>query len=255
MKSFKDQMNRTIRLEHSPRRIVSLVPSQTELLYDLGLDEEVVGITKFCVHPEEWFRTKDRVGGTKQVHIEKVRELKPDLIIGNKEENTREDICELEKIAPVWMSDIITVEDALNMISEIGAIVGRDEESNRLCNLIRKGFNELRQMNIGGSFHYYIWKSPDFLAGKQTFISNMLEELGLQNLCLEERYPEFKDDQAKPDFVFLSTEPYPFKDADIEEFKKRYPDSDVRLIDGEMVSWYGSRMERSIDYFKSYFTS
>jgi ABC-type Fe3+-hydroxamate transport system substrate-binding protein len=117
-----DQMNRTIRLEGMPRRIVSLVPSQTELLYDLGLRDEVVGITKFCLYPDEWFKSKNRVGGTKQVKIEKVKDLQPDLIIGNKEENTPEDIAALEKIAPVWMSDIYTYEDAIEMVKRMNLL-------------------------------------------------------------------------------------------------------------------------------------
>jgi ABC-type Fe3+-hydroxamate transport system substrate-binding protein len=104
--TFTDQMGHTISLAQSPQRIVSLVPSQTELLYDLGLDEETVGITKFCIHPEEWFRTKTRIGGTKQFHFDKIDALKPDLILGNKEENEELQIRRLQESYPVWMSDI-----------------------------------------------------------------------------------------------------------------------------------------------------
>jgi ABC-type Fe3+-hydroxamate transport system substrate-binding protein len=93
---FTDQLNRIIELASTPQRIVSLVPSQTELLFDLGMDETVVGITKFCVHPKEWHQSKTRVGGTKKVNIEKVISLKPDLIIANKEENLKSDIEALE---------------------------------------------------------------------------------------------------------------------------------------------------------------
>ena len=103
MYDFTDKLNRSITLFDKPLRIISLVPSQTELLYDLGLDEEVVGITKFCVHPDVWYRTKTRIGGTKTVNIEKVKSLSPTLIIANKEENTKSDIEALEKIAPVWI--------------------------------------------------------------------------------------------------------------------------------------------------------
>jgi ABC-type Fe3+-hydroxamate transport system substrate-binding protein len=124
---FKDQMNRTVRLEGIPRRIVSLVPSQTELLYDLGLQDEVVGITKFCIYPDEWYRKKQRVGGTKQLNIDAIRLLCPDLIIGNKEENTKEDILALEAIAPVWLSDIYTFDDALKMIEQLGEMIGKDQ--------------------------------------------------------------------------------------------------------------------------------
>ena len=125
-----DQMHRKIHLPRFPlRRIISLVPSQTELLYDLGLEEEVVGITKFCVHPPEWFQSKARVGGTKTIHFEKIKALQPDLIIGNKEENEREQIEALAECFPVWMSDIATLEDALDMMLRVGALVDRPEQA------------------------------------------------------------------------------------------------------------------------------
>src|SRR4030095_12924514 len=101
------------------QRIISLVPSQTELLFDLGLEEEVIGITKFCVHPEQWFRTKTRVGGTKNINIEKIISLKPDLVIANKEENVKEQIQALEQFTQVYVSDVKNLADALNMILEI----------------------------------------------------------------------------------------------------------------------------------------
>src|ERR1700741_3198050 len=108
---FIDQTGRKISIPQIPQRIISLVPSQTELLFDLGLDKEVVGITKFCVHPPEWFQTKTRVGGTKQLKIDLIKQLQPDLIIANKEENVKEQIEELEKHFPVWISDVNNLED------------------------------------------------------------------------------------------------------------------------------------------------
>src|SRR5690348_418993 len=107
-------------LNFKPKRIISLVPSQTELLYDLGLNEEVVGITKFCIHPEEWFLSKTRIGGTKKIDFEKIKSLKPDLIIGNKEENEESQIKELMKDYCVWMSDIKNLDDAVSMINSVG---------------------------------------------------------------------------------------------------------------------------------------
>ena len=117
---FTDQLGRKLILEKIPQRIISLVPSQTELLFDLGLEEEVVGITKFCIHPDSWFHSKTRIGGTKQFDFEKIKSLQPDLIIGNKEENDKEQIEELMKNFTVWMSDIKTLADACKMICEIG---------------------------------------------------------------------------------------------------------------------------------------
>src|SRR5215213_9070876 len=106
MPLFTDQLSRNVEIIRSPKRIITVLPSQTELLYDLGLRDEVIAITKFCVHPKEWFQTKMRIGGTKQLNLQKIRDLKPDLILANKEENTREDIEELAKDFPVWISDV-----------------------------------------------------------------------------------------------------------------------------------------------------
>lgn len=250
-KTFSDQMGRTVSLANIPRRIVSIVPSQTEFLFDLGLRSEVVGITKFCVHPEEWYHSKKRVGGTKQLNINAIRELDPDLIIGNKEENSIEDILELEKIAPVWMSDIYSIEDALNMMLEIGLIVNKVDTSTEIVRQIRDGFQALKKNNqVERTFLYFIWKDPDYLAGKQTFIHAVLESAGFVNHCRESRYPEWNTSFGEPDVVFLSTEPYPFKQDHIELFQERFPGSEIVLVDGEMCSWYGSRMLKSIAYLK-----
>lgn len=248
---FSDQMGRTIRLDKVPQRIVSIVPSQTEYLFDLGLDKEVVGITKFCVHPDEWYRSKKRVGGTKQLNIEAIRELQPDLIIGNKEENSIHDILELEKLAPVWMSDIYSIQDAQNMMLEIGQMIGKKSEAEEMVRQIKSGFNSLLKNRIERTFLYFIWKDPDYLAGTQTFIHAMLESAGFVNHCRESRYPEWNTSYGEPDVVFLSSEPYPFKTEHIDLFKKRFPRSEIVIVDGEMCSWYGSRMILSVDYLRS----
>lgn len=248
---FIDQMNNTIRLEEIPRRIVSLVPSQTELLYELGLENEVVGITKFCIYPNAWFQTKTRVGGTKQLNIEKIRELKPDLIIGNKEENTKEDIELLQQIAPVWLSDISTLEDALEMIEQIGEIVGESANAFQLIDEIKKQFSKLNVINSNRSVLYFIWKDPYFSVGTNTFIDAMIKTCGWVNFCQEERYPEWKFDSInQPDYVFLSSEPYPFKTEHLDEAQNLFPESKVVLVDGEMFSWYGSRMKFAPIYFQ-----
>src|SRR6478672_34971 len=127
----KDQSGRTVTLnQFPPKRIISIVPSQTELLYDLGLDEEVIGITKFCVHPERWFRTKKRIGGTKQLNLSAIRELQPDLIIANKEENLQHQVEELEKDFPVWISVIRNLQDACDMIRMVGQLANKNERAN-----------------------------------------------------------------------------------------------------------------------------
>ncbi len=256
MTEFIDQMNNTIRLSEVPRRIVSLVPSQTELLYTLGLEDRVVGITKFCIHPDKWFQTKKRIGGTKDINIEKVKALKPDLIIGNKEENEKSNIEELASIAPIWMSDIFSLTDSLNMILKIGELVGKYDDSKELVSKIKLRFHDLEVKNQNvlkaekPSILYLIWRKPYLAAGKNTFIDDMLLKCGFQNFTLENRYPEVNFDLTRsPDIIYLSSEPYPFKEIHIKELQALYPKSIIKLVDGEMFSWYGSRLLEAPDYF------
>jgi len=249
---FSDMTGHSIEISYPPRRIVSLVPSQTELLFDLGLGEEVVGITKFCVHPEEWFRTKTRIGGTKQLHIDKIKELQPDLIIANKEENTKEQIEELMKDFPVWISDIRNIEDALKMICEIGILVDKEEKANSIAIEIAEGFKSLQKATEPKKVAYFIWRDPWMCAGGDTFISNMIEMIGWENiLANKKRYPEIRLEELaelRPEIILLSSEPYPFKDKHILEIKAMIPDAKTLLVDGEMFSWYGSRMLKAIPY-------
>ncbi len=249
-KTFIDQLGRKLVLTSKPKRIVSLVPSQTELLHDLGLGDRVVGITKFCIHPDEWYQSKVRVGGTKTIHIERVKELEPDLILANKEENTKEDIALLEQIAPVWISDVNAFEDALNMIHAFGEILGCEEEAEKQITAIINAFSN-SQFSEGCSALYLIWKEPDYCAGKGTFISSMMEKAGFVNVCELPRYPEVGTFvMPLPEYILLSSEPYPFKEKDRDEYLLRFPSAKVIFVDGEMFSWYGSRMGLASTYFK-----
>ncbi|GAB5415915.1 MAG: helical backbone metal receptor [Crocinitomicaceae bacterium] len=254
---FKDQMLREVPLEDSPQRIISLVPSQTELLHDLGLGERVVGITKFCLHPDAWYRGKHRIGGTKSVNFDKVRDLNPDLIIGNKEENERSDIESLEESYPLWMSDIFNLQDALQMIQSVGELTDTKMKAEELIQRIEAEFDAFdtwveENVHDRPSVAYFIWKDPDYCAGRNTFIDAMIERCGLQNYMNSERYPEFEmNGEEVPDYIFLSSEPFPFKNKHIENFRKKFPNSKVVLVDGEMFSWYGSRLTLAPAYFKS----
>jgi ABC-type Fe3+-hydroxamate transport system substrate-binding protein len=260
MSVYTDQLNRKIQLTSLPKRIISLVPSQTELLYDLGLRDEVAGITKFCIHPEEWFRSKPRIGGTKKYDFEKIKALRPDLIIGNKEENEKVQIEELMKIYPVWMSDIYTLSDALNMITSIGTLTGKSKESMNLKLEIESGFNRFRgeisfAENERVSTAYLIWKKPFMAAGHDTFINEMLGLCGLKNVfeTKTSRYPEFSSEElinANPSVILLSSEPYPFKERHVQEFREILPEAKVKIVDGEIFSWYGSRLLKAPDYFR-----
>lgn len=254
-RSFTDQLNREISINYPPKRIISLVPSQTELLFELGLDKEIIGLTKFCIHPIEKFAERTKIGGTKKLNIELIRELKPDLIIGNKEENQQSQIEELMEDYPVWMSDIYTLEDAKKTITQIGELVDRQPEASYLNHLINAGFNDLQtlavQNGINKKVAYLIWRKPYMLAGRDTFIDNILAINGLSNVIKERRYPEIELSELtelNPDLILLSSEPYPFKEEHLEEIRQVVPEAKVMLVDGEMFSWYGSRLVKAVQY-------
>lgn len=247
-----DQMGRELILPRKPQRIISLVPSQTELMFDLNLNSEVVGITKFCIHPDEWFRTKTRIGGTKQLNIELIRQMQPDLIIGNKEENEKSQIEILQKEFPVWMSDISNLDDALRMIREIGILTSTSASADEIAEQIEKNFKLLRTSDKSLRTLYLIWHKPNMCAGSKTFIHDMLEKCGLINASIESRYPELSDEEIvrmNPELILLSSEPYPFKEKHIAHFRKLLPSAQVKLVDGEMFSWYGSRLLHSPSCF------
>ncbi len=253
---FIDQLNRNISINFPPKRIISLVPSQTELLFDLGLNEEVVGITKFCIHPKDKFKATEKVGGTKKLDIQKIRALKPDLIIGNKEENQQEDIELLMQEFPIWMSDIYNLNDAVDMISRIAALVGRKDEGTLMANEVKANFKELLhnvdQIHLK-SIAYFIWHQPNMLAGKNTFIDEMLVYCGCKNIIDLNRYPSLTPTELgdlRPEIVFLSSEPYPFSKKHVSYFENIWPNAKVELVDGEMFSWYGSRLLKSASYFE-----
>lgn len=237
------------------RRIVSLVPSQTELLYDLGLDSEVIGITKFCIHPERWQHAKTIVGGTKNVRLDVVESLKPDLIIANREENTKEDVEVLMKKFRVHVTDVSTIDEAYGMMSTVADLTGTD--ASKIISQIKDSFLILQRFEVKRAL-YLIWKKPWMSAGVDTFISDMMKIAGFENVVGGDRYPVLSEEEIRtvdPEVVLLSSEPYPFKEQHIDELKKLLPASKVVLVDGEMFSWYGSRMQRSAEYFRKLRTS
>jgi ABC-type Fe3+-hydroxamate transport system substrate-binding protein len=253
MPVFTDQMNRRVEINSAPKRIISLVPSQTELLFDLGLDDEIVGITKFCIHPADLVKQKVKIGGTKQLNTNLIKELNPDLIIGNKEENERSQVEELMELFPVWMSDIFNLDDALDMIKKMGELVDKCVEAEKLADSITRGFDDLRINATGARVAYLIWRKPYIVAGRGTFIDAMLKRCGLINAFDTERYPEVTAEQiiaAKPDVVLLSSEPYPFKEKHLDEFRAMLPGTVIKLVDGELFSWYGSRLLHVPGYFR-----
>jgi len=254
MPLYVDQLGRTIEVKKSPKRIVSLVPSQTELLFDLGLDEEVIGITKFCIHPEHWFTSKLRIGGTKQLQLETIKELQPDLIIANKEENVQLQIEILAKEFPVWVSDVNNLNNALEMIGSIGKITNKHLQAKLITDRIKESFNQLQTTNIKLQTCYLIWKDPYMTIGGDTFINSMLKYAGFQNMFEQQsRYPTISIDELQRSncqLLLLSSEPFPFKQKHVEELRPSLQNIKIILADGEMFSWYGSRLLKAPSYFQ-----
>ena len=251
-----DQMNRIITIPINTERIVSLVPSQTELLVDLGLENKLVGVTKFCIHPKGLKQKKTIIGGTKKFDFEKIKELNPDLIIGNKEENYQEGIEELEKQFPVWMSDIYNLTDAKTMIQEIGKITNTKEKSIEIVNQIKQEETKLNDSDSKNAL-YFIWRNPYMVAGSNNYINEMLKLNGYLNLCNSSdysRYPKLTEDEIKninPETILLSSEPFPFKEKHVEELKQLLPNTEIKIVDGELYSWYGSRIIKALKLFNT----
>nr|WP_294775287.1 helical backbone metal receptor [uncultured Flavobacterium sp.] len=262
MKTYTDQLGTIHTFEKTPKRIVSLVPSQTELLYDLGLEESIVGITKFCVHPFHFKSTKKIIGGTKKVHFEKIRLLQPDIIIANKEENTPEIVQELSKICPVWVTNIITLDDNLKMIEDFGQIFNKRTEAQKWIdkiNFAHADFLNFIQDKPVNKVAYFIWANPYMVAAGGTFINELLKlnkflNIYDNNLKYEGRYPEVIIQkmrvQGDPDLVLLSSEPFPFTDEHAFELGRFTHHAKTVFVDGEMFSWYGSRLVKAFNYFK-----
>lgn len=258
MSVYTDQIGRQVTIPASPQRIVSLVPSITELLYGLELDNRVVGITKFCVHPPQWFQNKTRIGGTKNIKPDVIHSLQPDLIIANKEENIQAQVEALAQHYPVWVSDVNTLPQALDMIQQIGNITSKAYTAFGFVTSITEVFDELAAtINADGRPHmraaYIIWRDPYMTIGHDTFIHDLLTRCGLQNVFENTtRYPAITIEQLQQSgcqLLLLSSEPYPFKQQHIDELQPLLPDTKIVLVDGEFFSWYGSRLLYAPDYF------
>jgi ABC-type Fe3+-hydroxamate transport system substrate-binding protein len=237
-------------------KIISLVPSITETLFDFGLtDKEVVGRTKFCIHPKDLVKNVAIIGGTKNLHLEKIKALNPDLIIANKEENDQFQVEELMKDFKIWVTDIENLEDNRDFLTELGKLLKKEEIAENFNQKINSIFN-LKKTANPKKVAYLIWKNPYMTVGSDTFIHEIIEKLGLENLFKnQKRYPEISLDQMKEaDVIFLSTEPFPFQQKNIEELQKKLPNQNIILVDGEAFSWYGTHLAKSSEYFQTLFS-
>lgn len=249
--SIVDMLGRVVNIQKPIQRIVSLVPSQTEFLYELGLKDKIVAQTVFCVHPKSHFKKATKIGGTKKIRYEELDELQPDLIICNKEENNEEIVETLAKKYPVWVSDIKNIDDAFYMMRSLAELL---DVKNEAEDLLRKITLSLNQKKIRHQYNclYLVWRNPYMAVGSDTFINHMLQRAGFNNLIKEQRYPELNLDELQllnPEVLLLSSEPYPFKEKHVEELQTLLPNSKILTVDGELFSWYGSRLLNSQPYF------
>jgi len=255
---FKDQIGRVLNLDSTPKRIVSLVPSQTELLFDLGLEDSIVGITKFCVHPFHLKSTKAIIGGTKNIKIEKIKALNPDIILCNKEENTKEIVEACEEVCATHVSDIITIEDCLELINQYGQLFNKRTNAHKISDKINFNLKDFKNyINDKPSLKvaYFIWRDPWMVAANHTFINHLLELNKFSNIYQNlERYPEVDItnllQEGDPEIVLLSSEPYPFKEEHAFEIGRHSHHAKTVFVDGEYFSWYGSRLIKAFAYFK-----
>jgi ABC-type Fe3+-hydroxamate transport system substrate-binding protein len=253
VKTVTDHLGQDVTFRFPPQRIVSLVPSQTELLFTLGLNYKIAGVTKFCVHPGDLVKHKTRVGGTKSFDFARIDQLAPDLIIGNKEENYCEGIEQLMETHPVWMSEIYSLDDALRMIGDLGALTDTDAEARNVIQKIVSQFGKLEKRGPARVL-YLIWRKPYMAAGTNTFIDDMISRNGWTNAVRLARYPQLTESDIvslRPDLIFLSSEPYPFTGKHLNEINALCPTARGVLVDGEMFSWYGSRLLLSCEYFRT----
>ncbi|MBK5285098.1 MAG: ABC transporter substrate-binding protein, partial [Bacteroidia bacterium] len=225
-------------------------------------NKEVVGITKFCVHPHEAIKTKSVIGGTKKLNMAKIRSFKPDLILANKEENSRDQIEEFAKDFPVWVSDVKTLEDAVSMILSVGEITGKKKPALSLKSKICNGFNNLKAKISNHRLKksvYIIWHNPMMSIGNDTFIHSMMQHCGFENaLSQRKRYPEISEQELaeiNPELIMLSSEPFPFREKHIARYRLICPAAKIILVDGQMFSWYGSRLQYAPEYFLWLFQS
>lgn len=258
MRTVTDHLGREVTFSYPPKKIISFAPAITDTMFHLGLDREVVGRTRFCIYPKGKVEKAVNVGGTKDYKIERVKNLEPDLIIVEKEENTREMVEELEKYYPVYCFEVQNVNDALQMITDLGDITDRKDRALTLRQKIIEAFDTLPKLFSGKRAAYVIWQNPYMVVGKNTYINSVLETIGLTNPFTEKegRYPEVTEEDfrnAQLDYIFLATEPYPFRDEHVKQFNEIKPEANTQLIDGEMF-WYGVKMLEAVPYLKKKFS-
>jgi len=237
-----------------PQRLVSLVPSLTETLLYCGLENNVLGRTRYCIHPAGKVDKIISTGGTKDPDLDKIKYIQPDLILATMEENRKEDIELLAKIFPVFVGDISDKESLIQYLKSLNELLHNE----CMATLV----NQLTEFKIPclaapKSALYLIWQKPIMTIGNDTFIHFTLESTGFKSVSHQyQRYPQLSVDEIRllyPEYILLSSEPYRFKEKHLDFYRVLFPESQVILVDGEMFSWYGSRLLQTPAYFENLF--
>jgi ABC-type Fe3+-hydroxamate transport system substrate-binding protein len=242
----------------SDARIVSLVPSVTELLCDLGLTSQLVGRTGFCIHPREVVRDIPKVGGTKDVDVERLRELAPSHLVVNIDENQKETVEELARFVPsVIVTHPLAPEDNPGLYRLLGGVFDRSAEAERLCDAFATAYVDLEgKAHLPETVLYLIWRNPWMTVSRDTYISRTLALVGWETFpaSAADRYPEvdLAAVSGEVERVLLSSEPFRFREKHLAEVEALAPAARVSLIDGEMTSWYGSRAIEGLRYLGDY---
>ena len=248
-----------VRQDAPGMRLVSLCPSLTELVFDLGRGQDLVGVTQYCIHPREGVRGIERVGGTKNPRVERIAALAPDLVLLNEEENRLEDLRALEALGVRCHTSFPRdVQGTADMVRDIGAALARSEQAEGIARDIEQRSARVRAHASGRSrvrWAYLIWRKPWMSVNADTFAHALLEQAGGENVFahLATRYPEITPDdlaRAAPELVLLCTEPFPFKQEHADELAAAtgLPRARFLVADGEYLSWHGSRTPDGIDY-------
>ncbi len=246
-----DQLGYPLNFKNRPKRVVSLVPSISEALAAYEPSIELLGVTRFCTHPAHLRKTKEIIGGTKDIDVDRILSLQPDVVIANKEENGKAAVVKLKTQVPVFISDIKNADDAIDLFQKLEHLFYVPKEK-QIAFEVEKTTKRIKPF-LSGSAAYIIWKDPLMHAGNDTFINFWLEKIGLKNFSKDNRYPEISSKSLRnknPDYIFLSSEPYPFKEKNLKEFQEEFPNSKVALVDGRMFSWYGTAILETEQYFE-----
>ena len=260
-----DDLLREVRISQPARRIVCLVPSITETLFALGAGERLVGITDYCIHPENQVRSKAKVGGTKNFLVNKVIELDPDLVIANAEENRKHQVDKLEEAGlSVFVTFPKSIDGCLKMIADMASLTGTERAARMILSSIEEARTDALRRGSDQPCRVLcpIWKNPYMTINQDTFVNSVIRNSGGRNIFEDsaDRYPEFSLSEAaarRPDVILLPTEPYHFGEADTADFHEMgtgipaIHNRRIHIVEGELLSWYGPRSARALQVISS----